>query len=241
MSGYEGEGTGGGWGEWAGSDAPGSGWAGKPGETNMAQAQSQQNLAPLSDRADTRNQEGWNDANPTQTVGQIEASQKVGDALSWGMPLAMSALVPGYGLAMTLGKAGSKLMNGAPVTDVVSDVLPGYINGKINQATGGMYGNVAKAGGILNSITGSPQVPNLGREIVGGIIGRPSGGTYTAQPGTSRPSEGNGETTAAQQSTPAPAAPPPATADVNYASLGIDSAGWTSAGKNYLEKRNGMV
>lgn len=228
----------------AGVSVGGGSSGGKPGESNMAQAASQQNLTPLSDRPDTRDQTGWNDANPTQTVGQIESAQKVGDILSWGLPMAASALVPGYGLAMTIGKSGAKLMNGVPVTDVVADVLPGYINGKINQATGGLYGNVAKYGGILNSLTGSPQVPNIGREVVSGIIGRPSGGNYgTAVPATSVASEGNGESNVAQQNTPAPAAQPAPTpqADVNYASLGIDSAGWTRAGKNYLEKRDVMV
>lgn len=240
---------GGGAGELAG-DAAGSGWGGssggKPGESNMAQAASQQNLTPLSDRPDTRDQTGWNDANPTQTVGQIESAQKVGDILSWGLPMAASALVPGYGLVTNIARSGAKLMNGVPVADVVADVLPGYINGKINQATGGLYGNVAKYGGILNSLTGSPQVPNIGREVVSGIIGRPSGGNYgTAVPATSVASEGNGDggATVAQQNTPAPAAQPAPTpqADVNYASLGIDSAGWTRAGKNYLEKRDVMV
>ena len=243
--GYEGEGTGidpGG----PGGDGPGSGWSGKPGESNMAQAQSQQNLTPLSDRPDTRDQAGWNPGNPTQTVADLERTESLSRALDWGVPKAMSMLAPGWGLAMTVGKAGAKLLNGAPVTEVVSDVLPGYINGQINKASGGILGQATMAGNVLNSLTGSPQVPNIGREVVSGIIGRPSGGSYgTAAPATSVASEGNGDgsATVAQQNTPAPATQPTPTpqADVNYASLGIDSAGWTRAGKNYLENRNGMV
>lgn len=243
---------GGGAGELAG-DAAGSGWGGssggKPGESNMAQAQAQQNLTPLSDRPDTRNQAGWNPNNPnpnnpTQTVADLERTENLSRALDWGVPKAMSMLAPGWGLAMTVGKAAANLLNGAPVTEVVSDVLPGYINGQINKATGGILGQATMAGNVLNSLTGSPQVPNIGREVVSGIIGRPSGGSYgKAAPATSAPSEGNGDTTIAQQATPAPAAQPTTTQpqDVNYASLGIDSAGWTRAGRNYLEKRNGMV
>lgn len=223
------------------------GGGGKPGESNMAQAQAQQNLTPLSDRPDTRDQGGWNPNNPTQTVADLERTENLSRALDWGVPKAMSMLAPGWGLAMTVGKAGAKLMNGAPVEEVVSDVLPGYINGQINKATGGILGQATMAGNVLNSLTGSPQVPNIGREVVSGIIGRPSGGRgmQAAQPATSMASEGNGDGSAAvaQQNTPAPAAQPAPTpqADVNYASLGIDSAGWTSAGRNYLEKRNGLV
>jgi hypothetical protein len=210
MSGYEGEGTGGGWGEWAGADAPGSGWAGKPGESAMAQAQSQQNLSPLTERADTRDQEGWYDGNTSLTVGQLERNQSLNDALTTAAPIATS-FVPGFGTMMGFGRAGAKFANGAPITDVMADVLPGFINGKINQATGGLYGTVSKYGGILNTLTDgeTPKVPNVGREIVSGIIGRPSGGTYTAQPGTSRPSEGNGDTTMASRPPRRPRHHPP--------------------------------
>ena len=241
--GYEGEGTGidpGG----PGGDGPGSGWSGKPGESAMAQAQSQQNLTPLSDRADTRDQTGWNPENPTQSVADLERTEALSRALDWGVPKAMSMLAPGWGLAMTVGKAGAKLMNGAPAEEVVSDVLPGYINGKINQATGGILGKATMAGNILNSLTDGPKVPNIGREVVAGIIGRQSGSSGgTAAPATSTPSEGNGDTMTAQQATPAPSAQPATTQpqDVNYASLGIDSAGWTRAGRNYLEAKNGLV
>lgn len=239
--GYEGEGTGGGWGEWAGADAPGSGWGGITNTPAYAQRQGVGGLSQ--DKSLT----GFNAENPTQTVADLERTENLSRALDWGVPKAMSMLAPGWGLAMTVGKAGAKLMNGAPVEDVVSDVLPGYINGQINKATGGILGQATMAGNVLNSLTGSPQVPNIGREVVSGIIGRPSGsgGTQAAQPATSMPSEGNGDgsTAVAQQNTPAPAAQPAPTqqADVNYASLGIDSAGWTRAGRNYLEKRNGMV
>lgn len=274
--GYEGEGTGidlGG----PGGDGPGSGWGGfsagdtaqfgtpeapagslggysggssggKPGESNMAQAQAQQNLTPLSDRPDTRDQTGWYSGNESQTVAQLERNQALNDALTAGVPMAMSMVAPGWGTAMLAGKSFAKLMNGVPAEEVVTDaakaVLPGYINGQINKATGGILGQATMAGNVLNSLTGSPQVPNIGREIVGGIIGRQSGGgMQAAQPATSMASDGNGEsTTTAQQATPAPAAQPaPVQSDVNYASLGIDSAGWTRAGRKYLEKRNGMV
>lgn len=222
------------------------GGGGKPGESNMAQAQAQQNLTPLSDRPDTRDQTGWYSGAPGQTVAQLERNQSLNDALSWGVPMAASALVPGWGLINTVQRTGAKLMNGAKVDELVADLVPGYINGKLNQATGGILGQATMAGNVLNSLTGSPQVPNIGREVVSGILGRPSGstGAGTAQPATSTASEGNGDTsqtgqTVAQQASPAPQAQPQA--DVNYASLGIDSAGWTSAGRNYLEKRNGLV
>lgn len=245
-----------------GIDAPGSGWggssgrsdsqnladfdnarsaaSGKPGETNMAQAESQ-TLGSVANQPGYGQTEGFNPNNPTQTVDQLNAASNVNQALSFGLPMAASMLAPGWGTAMMVGKTGAKLMNGTPVEEVVSDILPGYINGKINQATGGILGKATMAGNALNWATDSPKVPNIGQGIVNGILGRQSGnqsgGNYAAAPGASARSEGNGDSAGGPVAVQA-GAPPSKSADVDFASLGIDSAGWTAAAKKYTEAKN---
>lgn len=243
--GYEGEGTGI---ELGNGDGPGSGWGGtsqptttggKPGEDAMAQAGSQQ-LGSVADRSDYGAMEGFNPNNPSQTVDLIQASENVNKALSFGVPIAVSAMVPGFGLAMTLAKSGAKMMGGAPMSEVLSDIGPGIVNGKLNELTGGLYGKAMMASN-LSSFMGGPSLPNAGKEVVSGIIGNApgrAGATLAGSPGAA--SNGDGAVQVAQPgATAAPAATTPAAAqDVNYASIGIDSAGWTTAGHKYMEAKN---
>ena len=280
MSGYGGEGTGvdgvdgvgTGWGGFSAGDTAQFGTpdapvgvggpassGGKPGESAMAQAgaiNATGRSGPMSNQelADAGiSVGGRNPVNAEQTTQQMENASRLNSALSFGLPIAASMFAPaGFGAAMMLGKVGSKVMNGQPIFEAIADILPGVINGKINQVTGGILG---KAGMVssLSGYMGGPTMPNIGREIVGGIIGRQSGGSntgagYAAQPGTSPVAEGNGDTAqqtgmaaapgAAQRAPAQPAAQQP---DFDYASLGIDSAGWTRAGRKYREAKNGMV
>ena len=221
------------------ADATGSGWGGssggtgKPGESAMAQSASQQNRYGES----MGKVEGFNENNPSQTVDQLNAAQNVNSALSFGLPMAASMAVPGAGLAMTGMKLGSKMMAGAPVSEILADVAGGFINGKLNGATNGILGQ-ANMVSNLSGYLGGKTMPNIGKEIATGILGGGSGKSYAGTTTEQAPRESDSGREYAQQGAPAAAQPAPAQpaqpdSDVTFASLGVDSAGWTAAARKY--------
>lgn len=250
--GYEGEGTGI---DAGGNDGPGSGWGGvvgppeapansKPGEDGVSRGGANQ-VNSVSDR-DFGAMTGFNEANPTQTVDQIQASETMQGLLSWGVPAAMSAAVPGAGLAMSLAKTGGKIANGMSPLEAVADYAAGAVNSVANKMTGGAYG-MAQTAGAVSKALGGPSVPNVGKEVVSALGGGSSGKSYaggeTAAPNAPG-SEGGGIIAAAQQQAAQASAAPSSTssptyADADFRTLGaVDSAGWTRALSNYREAKN---
>lgn len=254
--GYEGEGTG--VNSDGTGDGPGSGWGAssgaslakpgaKPGEDNIAQAAAAGPTGPSYNLDGMSNQqrsdlgfgaaEGFNPHSPTQTVDEMLASQNVNKALSFGLPMAASMMVPGAGYAMTGMKLGSKMMAGAPVSEILADIAPGIINGKLNALSGGLYGQAGMVSN-LSGYLGGPTMPNVGKEIATGILGGGSGKSYAGATTEQAPRESDSGREYAQQGEPAaaqPAAAQPAQPDldVTFASLGVDSAGWTAAARKY--------
>lgn len=240
--GYEGEGTdlSGGFG-----DGPGSGWGGtvstgKPGEDAMAQAGAKQ-LGSVSDK-DFGNMTGFNPENPTQTVDQMQASSNVNRALSFGLPTAMSIATPGFGLVNTIAKGANNLLSGMNPLEAVGGLVSGVVNGKLNEVTGGLYGK-ARMASDLSGYLGGPTMPNAGAEVAKSLAGGAKSGFSVAQSAPSAPADpARGDQQMAAQAPAAPPAPAATAAqadDVTLASLGIDSAGWTSATKKYLGAKYG--
>lgn len=224
-------------------DGPGSGWAGI---TNTAGYAQRQGVGGLSqDKSLT----GFNAENPTQSVGEFENAQTVDKALSWGLPMAMSAVNPAFGLVSSVGRAGANLLNGKGVLESMGGLIGGYINGKVNQATGGLYGQASMAAKAGNYFANTPELPNIGKEFVSAIGGGATsrGRNMDTQVASSSPSEYDGGDIAAQARESAPAPQPAATAvaqndNVNFSTLGgLDSAGWTNAARSYIGAKNGLV
>lgn len=240
MSGYDGEGTGI---DPYDGDGPGSGWGatvGKPGEDRMADAGSktgfQRSDQQLADAGVAIN--GFNPVNAGQTAEQMESAQKVNDFLSWGAPVAMSALVPGSGVAMLAGKSIGKLLDGQPVQEVLAGIAPGFINTALNKATAGAYGKLQMAGGLSKAV-GGQAAPNVGKEIVSGLMGTAGRSQERSVSPSTAPPAFDGGTELARQDTPAPQAQTTAAmTDFNPVGLGIDTPGWTAASKRYAQRKD---
>lgn len=203
--GYEGEGTdlsGG----FAGSE-PGSGWGGtttgkgKPGESNMAQAASQQDRYGES----MGKVEGFNQNNPTQSLDEMQAAQKVGGFLNFAAPTVMGAMVPGFSGLMGLAKTANNVVNnGMSLKEAAGQYAGNFINSKANELSGGIIGNLQLAGNVAKSLGADIPSLNIGKEVVGALGMGPSGKSY-------------GGATQAQAATSAG----------DYVAQGLDSEGWT--------------
>ncbi len=236
-------------------DGPGSGWAGKPGEdaianalatgsgTNKALSNAERQALGWGDK------QGFNTENPTQSVDEMRNSERAQSFLGVAAPMAMSAVTPGLGLISSVGRAGANLLNGKGVLESMGGLIGGYINGKVNQATGGLYGQASMAAKVGNYFANTPELPNIGKEFVSAIGGGATsrGRNMDTQVASSSPSEYDGGDIAAQARESAPAPQPAATAvaqndNVNFSTLGgLDSAGWTNAARSYIGAKNGLV
>ena len=227
--------------EVSGVDAPGSGWggsvSGKPGEDAMTQSGAQQDRYGEG----MGNVTGFDTGAPTQTVDQLQRNAKLDSFLSSFAPIAMSAMVPHAGILMGLQKGLGGLATGKSLAEVLAGPASGILNSLANRATGGITGAVQTASN-LSGYMGGPTVPNLGREIVGGIIGggRSTADTSQAQQTQDRQTgdrpEGAAQIAANTANAPGARAPTDVNADVDYSTLGtLDTAGWTNALKKYRE------
>jgi len=239
----------------AAGDGPGSGWAGKPGEDAIANALATGSGTNKALSSAERQALGWGDmqgfntANPSQSVDEMRNSERAQSFLGVAVPMAMSAVTPGLGLISSVGRAGANLLNGKGVLESMSGLIDGYINGKVNQATGGLYGQASMAAKAANYFTGSPEMPNLGRAAVSALGGgaTSSGRSMDTQVASSSPNVNDGGDIAAQARESTPTPQPAATAvaqndNVNFSTLGgLDSAGWTNAARRYIGAKNGLV
>lgn len=197
MSGYEGEGTSlsGGFGD---SNA-GSGWGGsvgKPGESAMAQAESQQDRTGDS----MGDVQGLNPENPSQSYSEMQNSQKVGDFLGVAAPAFMSTMAPGFGLMSGATKTAANVLGGMPIGQAVAGYAGGFINGKLNEATGGLYGKANMASGVARSLGVDMPSLNVGGALASAAFGGKSFGS--AAPATA------------------------ATSASDFVAQGVDSGGW---------------
>ena len=132
------------------------------------------------------------------------AAQNVNKALGFAAPALANMAAPGFGMLMGGAKTANSLMNGMPVSEAIGQYAGGFINGQINKATGGMYGQAQMAGNLAKSLGADVPSMNIGKGIVGSLGMGSSGKSYGG----------------AQQAQSAQSAS-------DYVGQGVDTEGWT--------------
>lgn len=199
--------------------------------------------------ADRGDEEGTNPNNPTQTVDQVLASDFVHKE---AMPVAIGLLqsaVPGASMAMNAVKRIGAVTTGQQTigqalgnyaVDTVGNYAAGKINGAINSATDGLYGQA----GLISSSFGL-GLPNIGRGVVNGVVNstgiRPGGmqgvGSPAADNGISNGADNNPNIPQTPTTPNVPTAPTAATPAVPYEDIDINMWGgmtpekWAAAAK----------
>ncbi len=199
--------------------------------------------------ADRGDEEGTNPNNPTQTVDQVLASDFVHKE---AMPVAIGLLqsaVPGASLAMNAVKRIGAVTTGQQTigqalgnyaVDTVGNYAAAKINGAINSATDGLYGQA----GLISSSFGL-GLPNIGREVVNGVVNstgiRPGGmqgiGSPAADNGIGNGADNNPNIPQTPTTPNVPTTPTAATPAVPYENIDINMWGgmtpekWAAAAK----------
>lgn len=188
----------GGFGGPASDMAAGTGWGGIANTAGYAQRQGVGGLS--TDKSLT----GFNAENPTQSIGELENSQRVDGILGSVAPTLAGMAVPGFGVAMGVAKTGQNLLNGMPIGEAIGGHVAGAINGYANKLSGGILGQANTVAGLARSAGVDVPSLNIGKEVVGALGIGPSGKSYGG----------------AQQAQAA-------TSAGDYVAMGLDSEGWT--------------